>query len=243
MQKHRVIGLIITATLVVLTSNVWAQTPFNFVGGVKLTNGNWSGVNSEPDNEDFYGEGGGLGISAGYQKDKWVGALSLSLAGYNFDGTGPDRIPLDEYMGLDFKKAGASEFDLAFGYRVWPRLYPIFGFKRFGLVWEDPDITQELAGYSVGIAGNYPIGKRFLLFGSVASESMNINIKVDGEAEDIGDARGVAIELGTAYYFSNRTLLQISLEGHSLENQYRNQKKQTHSISTITIGLQRRFGK
>jgi len=235
---YRLIKTTITSCLVLVSVMAWADDSFNFVGGAKVSMGTWEGKNNVPDGHAFKTDGQVLGITAGFQKGKWMGAASVSFGGFNFSGSSPDKAPIPEYMNIDTANVVLGEFDLAFGYRIWPRLYPIFGFKRFGMTWDDPVITQEYVGYSGGISGNYPLGKRTIVFGSIAFENMNITYQTD----DIGDATGTAIEIGTAYYFSPRSLIQLTLEAHSLESQYQNEVQQAHNLRMLTLGYQYRFG-
>ena len=227
-----------------LGSIAHASESFNFVGGIKVSAGPWEGQNqvSTEDATSFKTDGRLWTLTAAYQKGPWLGAISAGSGRYDYSGVSPDLYPAENYDELIDAKTVLSEFDIAFGYRIWPRLYPIFGFKRYGMTYQDSfnnEHTKEYAGYSVGLSANYPLGKRFLLFGSLTAESMNISY----ESTDIGDSQGTAFEFGSAYYLSNRSLIQLSIEAHGLKDKYQNGLEQTHSMGGLTLGYQHRFGK
>lgn len=228
--------------LMIVASPVFASDPFHFVGGIRVSTGSWEGENKTGDTTDFSASSRHWTLQAGYQKGPWLGSLGIGVGNFSFDDTLPDFAPAETYQDLTNGQVRLSEFDIAFGYRVWPRVYPVFGFKNFGMAYLDSfdrELSKQYSGYSVGLVGNVPLGKRWLLFGSLVGETMNIVV----DDEDIGDSTGAAVELGAAYYFSPRSLLQLSLEMHSLEDDYRNGVDQTHGIGTLTLGYQRRFGR
>jgi hypothetical protein len=231
----------ILLTGVLFTATVQASEPFNFIGGIKLGTGGWSGQNDGSEGTKYSSNSRYWTLQAGYQKGPWFGTAAAGFGNYQFTDGAPDFAPADGYHDFTDAQIGLSEFDIAFGYRVWPRIYPIFGFKNFGMNYTDNftnDLSKEYSGYSIGLAGNLPVGNRLLLFGSFAGETMNITVN----KEDIGDSRGAAAEFGFAWYLSRKSLVQLSLEAHVLEDTYRNTYQQSHGTGALTLGFQRRFG-
>lgn len=163
--------------------------------GVELIGSSWTGSNRNSDT-DFDDGGAMLGLNLHFQKRRFFTGLELRGGEYRFNDDTPDQISGNNTESFRDVEIGHTELDLDVGYHFWKHISLFLTYRTMTNEWSNNDYEMRFGGLGVGVAGQWPIAKRWDLHGSF---SLVPNATVDGDVDNIGDASAGELEFGAAY--------------------------------------------
>jgi hypothetical protein len=206
--------------------------------GVELLAGGWSGSDAAGDT-DFDGGGGQLGLDISLQKRRFYTILGLESGTYTFSGDAPGQVSATETTASSDVKITHTELDLALGYYFWKHVSLFLNLQAVTNKWDNNDYELQYGGFGGGVTGNWPIAKRWDIFGSL---SILPKTSVNGDDKKVGDVSGGEIELGAAYGASDRHRFGLGLRVASQNYDFDAGDDQEHQMAGVFFRYDYRYG-
>ena len=229
--------MIFLAAVSLLSFGAQAQTS-SLSLGVALNGTGWSGDNGSGNSRFESDNGGQLGFSLSYSKDRWYVGLSLQGGEYEFRQTAPTQFRAGSTQPAQNIKVKHSDFDLLAGYYVWDRISLFIDLKAVGSQWQNNDYEQGFGGLGLGIAGYHPLNNDWTLDGSwgvVGGKSSENN------NHEIGTASSSAFTIGASYKLNPLDRLSMGLKLRGYQYDFDNGESQTHELNGVFFGYNHVF--
>ena len=220
----------------ILTSTAQAQS--NLSLGVVLNASAWNGDNGTGQSDFNSDEGGQLGFSISYNKQRFYTGLSLQGGDYQFDRTGPKQFTSSGNEDTQNVKVSHSDFDLLAGYYFWDNISLFVDLKAVSSKWLNNDYEQSFSGLGVGISGYKALNAQWTLYGSLGFVGGEIN-----EPDDVklGDAVSNAFIFGANYTLSKNDRLSMGLKIRNYLFEYDDGSEQEYSLNGLFVGYNHVF--
>jgi len=205
-----------------------ADSTFDYNVGARHQYTTWDGRNDSTGNK-FDSEANMIGIDATVRYSKFFGGISLVGGRFEFKANAPDRptAPNPASAKTTIKRV---EFNLITGYQI-TRYFSVFtDLQNITNDWKGEDYTVDYTGFGIGANGNYPVAPNWIIYGSIGYIPLTIS---EPEGTEIGDGRGVSLEIGGSYVLKNNMALSLSLKAQSREFDYDNAPDQTHDVGGL----------
>ena len=212
----------------------WAdeQAAWKFSVGLKLQAAKWEGENKS-DHEDFDATTTQPRFDFRAAKRKFYSSLSFQGGEYDFDNSAPQKVYKNSHESTRDVTVERGEFDLIAGYYFWRYVSLFIDLKAFENKWRHQNYSMEHGGAGLGVAGYFPLSATWTLFGSIGFSALN----VETDGDDIGDAKGSALELGAMYVFTEHVNFTLSLKAQHYEYDFDEDSEQDHDIGDLVFGV------
>jgi hypothetical protein len=206
--------------------------------GVSLNGTGWSGDNGAGNSSFESDNGGQLGFSLSFSKDRWYVGLSLQGGEYEFSQVAPTQFRSDATQPTQNLTVNHSDFDLLAGYYVWDRISLFIDLKAVGTQWQNNDYEQGFGGLGLGISGYHPLNENWTLYGSWGVVGGKISEKNNTE---LGDAGSSAFTIGASYKLNPLDRLSMGLKLRSYQYDFDNGESQQNDLAGIFFGYNHAF--
>ena len=226
----------LTTIIVLLPMSVYGVQSINL--STRIITGEW---NSDAGviGGDVSQQGGQLGFSLAYHRDKFFTGIRLQGGDYRFTDNAPNQITAVGAQAVANSTVKHGEFDLLAGYYFFERTAFFLDIKTTSDKWLSNNYQQDFSGLGVGVNSFYPINKNWLLYGSfgvTANAQLN-----DINKNKLADASSVAFDIGFSYKLGERSALGIGLNLRAYTYTLPSGTAQTYSIGGLSAYYQHRF--
>ena len=207
--------------------------------GVKLLGAGWTGDNGSSASEFESDRGGQLGLSVSYTNGRFYTGLNLQGGDYHFSDRAPDQFNTTGRVPVGTARVEQNDFDLLFGYYLWPQVSLFADIKAVGNRWSNNAYEQSFSGLGLGIAGFIPQSDKWTLYGSLGFIG-NGDIK-DRNDNIVGDGSSSALELGAVRQLDANNHLNMGVKFRSWRFEHNNNTSQDYTVNALFFGYTHTF--
>ncbi len=227
---------ILTTMTMLLPMSVFGVQSVNL--SARVITGEW---NSDANvvGGDISQQGGQLGFSLAYHRDKFFTGIRLQGGDYRFTDNAPNQITAGGAQAVSNSTVKHGEFDLLAGYYFFERTAFFLDIKTTSDKWLSNNYQQNFSGLGIGVNSFYPINKDWLLYGSFGIIA-NAQLK-DINKNQLADASSFAFDIGFSYKLGLQSALGVGLNQRAYTYTLPSGAEQSYSIGGLTAYYQYRF--
>ena len=207
--------------------------------GVKLLAAGWEGDNGSSLSEFESDRGGQLAFNIAYSNDRFYTGLNLQGGNYDFTNRAPDQFNSTGRVPVGTARVEQNDFDLLFGYYIWPRVSIFADIKAVGNRWSNNGYEQNFVGLGLGISGYFPQGDDWTIYGS-------LGVVGEGDIKDrndtvVGEGSSSALEVGLVRKLDANNFLNMGAKFRNWAFEHNNGTSQDYSVNALFFGYTHSF--